>query len=105
MLNPNPRSTLSGRLIFQFIFRWKNAILPSTNKSQNWVEIKFQRNIWGQLDVRTSMQASKYLNFDLEKPIEPIKRDSCVILADHCVSPQLALCMFAASYIFIDLGH
>ena len=30
------------------------------------------------------MRASKSWNFDLEKPIEPIKMDSCVIFADHC---------------------
>ena len=59
---------------------------PSKTKSQNWVEIKFQRNIWGQLDVRTRMRASKSWNFDLEKPIKPIKMDSCVIFADHCSS-------------------
>ena len=84
VLNPNPRSTLSGRLIFQLIFRSKNVIFPSKTKLQNWVEIKFQRNIWGQLDVRTRMRASKSWNFDLEKPIKPIKMDSCVIFADHC---------------------
>ena len=64
VLNPNPRSTLSGRLIFQRIVRSKNAIFPSKKKSQNWVEIKFQRNIWGQLDVRTRMPASKSWNFE-----------------------------------------
>ena len=86
VLNPNPKSTLSGRLIFQVIFRSKHVIFPSTKKSQNWVEIKFQRNIWGQLDVRTRMRASKSWNFDLEKPIKPIKVDSCVIFADHCTT-------------------
>ena len=85
VLNPNPRSTLSGRLIFQFIFRSKNMIFPSKKQSLNWVEIKFQRNIWGQLDVRTRMRASKSWNFDLEKPIKPIKMDSCVNFADHCM--------------------
>ena len=88
VLNPNPRSTLSGRLIFQVIFRSKNVIFPSKEKSQNWVEIKFQRNIWGQLDVRTRMRASKSWNFDLEKPIKPIKMDSCVIFADHCIEVE-----------------
>ena len=65
-------------------FSVKKRIFPSKKKSQNWVEIKFQRNIWGQLDVRTRMRASKSWNFDLEKPIKPIKMDSCVIFADHC---------------------
>ena len=37
------------------------------NKSQNCVEITFQRNSWGQLDVRTRMRASKSWNFDLKK--------------------------------------
>ena len=32
------------------------------------------------------MRASKSWNFDLEKPIESIKMDSCVIFADHCTS-------------------
>ena len=31
------------------------------------------------------MRASKSWNFDLEKPIKPIKMDSCVIFADHCM--------------------
>ena len=69
VLNPNPRSTLSGNLIFQFIFRSKNVIFPSNKKSPNWIEITFQRNIWGQLDVRTRMRASKSRNSDLEKSI------------------------------------
>ena len=90
VLNPNPRSKLSGRLIFQLIFRSKIVIFPSSNKKlQNWVEITFQRNIWGQLDVRTRMRASKSWNFDLEKPIKPIKMDSCVIFADHCTYDAL----------------
>ena len=62
---------------------------PVKNKSQNWVEIKFQRNIWGQLDVRTRMRASKSWNFELEKTIKPIKMDSCVIFADHCGSKRV----------------
>ena len=55
-------------------------------KSRIWVEIKFQRNIWGQLDVMTRMRASKFWNFDLEKSIEPMKMDSCIIFADHCMT-------------------
>ena len=69
---------------FSAHFSVKKCYFPVKNKSQNWVEIKFQRNIWGQLDVRTRMRASKSWNFDLEKPIKPIKMDSCVIFADHC---------------------
>ena len=52
---------------FSDYFWSKNGIFPSKQKSQNCVEIKFQRNIWGQLDVRTRMRASKSWNFDLEK--------------------------------------
>ena len=51
----------------------KKCYFPVKNKSQNWVKIKFQRNIWGQLDVRTRMRASKSWNSDLEKSITPIK--------------------------------
>ena len=94
VLNPNPRSTLSGRLIFQRIFRSKNVTFPSNKTSQNWIEIKFQRNIWGQLDVRTRMRASKSWNFDLEKPIKPIKMDSCVNFADHCIIHDSSLHIF-----------
>ena len=70
---------------FSAHFSVNKCYFPVKNKSQNWVEIKFQRNIWGQLDVRTRMRASKSWNFDLEKPIKPIKMDSCVIFADHCM--------------------
>ena len=67
-------------------FSFKKCYFPVNKKSQNWVEIKFQCSIWGQLDVRTRMRASKSWNFDLEKPINRIKMDSCVIFADHCRS-------------------
>ena len=42
-------------------------MFPSNKKLQNWIEIQFLRNIWGQLDVRTTMRAPKSRNFDLEK--------------------------------------
>ena len=45
----------------------KTFDFPIKRQSQNRIEIKFQRNIWGQLDVRTRMRASKSRNFDLEK--------------------------------------
>ena len=48
-------------------------------------------HMWGQLDVRTRMRASKSWNFDLDKPIKPIKMDSCVIFADHCLRIVSAL--------------
>ena len=69
---------------FSAHFSIEKYYFPVKQKLQNWVEIKFQRNIWGQLDVRTRMRASKSWNFDLEKPMKPIKMDSCVIFADHC---------------------
>ena len=52
---------------FSCHFLVNKCYFPVKNKSQNWVEIKFQRNIWGQLDVRTRMRASKSRNFDLKK--------------------------------------
>ena len=64
---------------FSAHFSVKNCYFPIKKKLQNYVEIMFQRNIRGQLDVRTRMRASKSWNFDLEKPIKPIKMDSCVI--------------------------
>ena len=72
-------------------FSIKKYYFSIKQKSQNWVEITFQRNIWGQLDVRTRMRASKSCNFDLEKSIEPIKMDSCVIFADHCTNRFLCV--------------
>ena len=48
-------------------FSVKKCDFPIKQKIAKLVEIKFQRNIWGQRDVRTSMRASKYWNFDLEK--------------------------------------
>ena len=74
---------------FSAHFSVKKCYFSVNKKLQNWVEIKFQRNIWGQLDVRTRMRASKSWNFDLEKPIKPIKMDSCVIFADHCIWSDL----------------
>ena len=65
-------------------FSVKKYYFSINKKSQKCVEIKFQCNSWGQLDVRTRMRASKSWNFDLEKPVKPIKMDSCVIFADHC---------------------
>ena len=70
---------------FSAHFSVKKCYFTVKNTSQNWVEIKFQCNIWGQLDTRTRMRASKSWNFELEKPIKPIKMDSCVIFADHCI--------------------
>lgn len=78
------RGALCQEGSFSGHFSIKKCYFPVKQKSQNWLEIKFQRNIWGQLDVRTRMRASKSWNFDLEKPIKPIKMDSCVIFADHC---------------------
>ena len=54
---------------FSVHFSVKKCYFPVNKKSQNWVEIKFQRNIWGQLDVRTRMRASKSRMFDLKKTI------------------------------------
>ena len=68
---------------FSAHFLVKKCCFSVQQKSQNCVEIKFQRNIWGQPDVRTRMRASRSWNFDLEKPIKTIKMDSCVIFADH----------------------
>ena len=50
-------------------FSIKKYYFPVNKKLQNCVKIKFQRNIWGQLDVRTRMRASKSWNFDLKKTI------------------------------------
>ena len=47
-------------------FSVKKCDFPVKQKLQNWVEITFQRNIWGQLDVRTRMRASKSRIFDLK---------------------------------------
>ena len=58
---------------FSADFSVKKCYFPVKRKLQNWVAIMFQRNIWGQLDVRTRMRASKSWNFDLEKPIKPIE--------------------------------
>ena len=52
---------------FSAHFSVKKCYFPVEQKSQNWVEIKFQRNIWGQLDVRTRMRASKSWIFDVKK--------------------------------------
>ena len=72
-------------------FSIKNYYFSINKKIENWVEITFQRNIWGQLDVWTRMRASKSLNFELEKPIKPIRMDSCVIFTDHCIFEAIGL--------------
>ena len=48
-------------------FSIKKCCFSLKQKSQNCVEIKFQCNIWGQLDVRTRMRDSKSQIFYLKK--------------------------------------